>query len=224
MPGTTIPRDIELIIENVGGGGAGSNPPPARGGDGDSDGKHKSSRPASPRRYYTGIAVAIVSILMFFMALVSAYVIRKASGTDWIPLRFPAIVWVNTSALLASSLTMEFARRRLLASDLPAFRRWWSVTSILGLFFLTGQLIVWRELVAQGVYVASNPASSFFYVFTGAHAVHVIGGVGALLFVAFRRFENAKVSRLTAVEVTSYFWHFLDALWLFLALVLYFGR
>jgi cytochrome c oxidase subunit 3 len=72
--------------------------------------------------------------------------------------------------------------------------------------------------------VASNPASSFFYIFTGAHALHILGGVGALLFVSLRNFDRAKVSRTTAVGVTSYFWHFLDGLWLFLAVLLYFGR
>ena len=90
--------------------------------------------------------------------------------------------------------------------------------------FLVGQLVVWRELFAQGVFVASNPASSFFYVFTGAHAVHVVGAVGALFFVAFRNFDRSKVSRATAVGITSYFWHFLDGLWVFLAVLLYLGR
>ena len=72
--------------------------------------------------------------------------------------------------------------------------------------------------------MATNPASSFFYVFTGAHALHIVAGVGALLFVAVRNFDLAKVTRATAAEVTSYFWHFLDALWVFLAVLLYLGR
>ena len=222
MPRTKISEDIELIIENVGGRGGGK--PPVGEGHGDNGGKRRPSEPTSPKRYYTGIAVAIVSILMFFMALVSAYVIRKGSSSDWNSFRFPAIVWVNTAILLASSLTMELARRRLAASELTAFRAWWSVTTILGLVFLIGQLVVWRQLVAQGVYMASNPASSFFYVFTGAHGLHIVGGVGALVFVSFRKFEHSKVSRFTAAEVTSYYWHFLDVLWIFLAALLYWGR
>jgi cytochrome c oxidase subunit 3 len=224
MPDTRISEDIELIIENVGGGGGGPKPPFDQGGGEESGGKRRLPGPASARRYYTGIAVAIVSILMFFMALVSAYVVRKGSSTDWNSFRFPPIVWLNTAILLSSSLSMEVARRCLAAPRVAAFKRWWSITTILGVFFLAGQLLVWRELVVQGVYMASNPASSFFYVFTGAHAVHVVGGVGALLFVWFRNFERAKVSRLTAVEVTSYFWHFLDGLWVFLAVLLYLGR
>jgi cytochrome c oxidase subunit 3 len=223
MP-TKAPEEIELIIENIGGGNGRGFPPIdyRRGGD---DGRNrKPSRPVSPRRYFTAIAVAIVSILMFFMALISAYVVRKGSSSDWTSFHFPAVIWLNTAILLFSSLTMEVARRRLDESHLASFRTWWSVTTALGLLFVAGQLAVWRQLVHQGVFVASNPASSFFYVFTGAHAVHILGGVGALLYVAFRNFDRAKLTRITAVGVTSYFWHFLDGLWVFLAVVLYLGR
>jgi cytochrome c oxidase subunit III len=100
---------------------------------------------------------------------------------------------------------------------------WW-ISTVLGFGFLAGQIFVWRRLFDQGVFMASNPASSFFYVFTGAHALHIVGGIGALLFVAIRNFELAKVTRSTAAEVTSYFWHFLDVLWIFLAVLLYLGR
>jgi cytochrome c oxidase subunit 3 len=98
------------------------------------------------------------------------------------------------------------------------------MTTVLGLVFLAGQVFVWRQLLDQGVFMATNPASSFFYVFTGAHAFHIVAGVGALLFVAFRNFDVARVTRATASEVTSYFWHFLDVLWVFLAVLLYLGR
>ena len=114
MPSTRVVDDIELIIEDIGGGGG--NHPPAGGDGGDGD-KRRRPGPSSPRRYYTGIALAIVSILMFFMALASAYIIRKA-GNDWVPVHLPAVLWVNTVALLASSGTMELARRRLAAANL----------------------------------------------------------------------------------------------------------
>ncbi len=225
MPATNVLDDIELIVEKGGGNGR-SKPPSDRRGGGD-DGSGKDGRPfrhASSARYYTGITVAIISVLMFFMALVSAYVVRKGSSSDWVSFRFPALVWFNTAVLLLSSLTLEVARRNLAQAEFSAFRRWWTITTSLGLLFLVGQLVVWRELFAQGVFVASNPASSFFYVFTGAHAVHVVGAVAALLFVAFWNFDRSKISRVTAVGITSYFWHFLDGLWVFLAFVLYFGR
>ncbi len=223
MPYTPDTQDIQLIIETVRGGGGGGKPPAERHGGGD-DRKPGPSGRASPKRYYTGIAVAIVSILMFFMALVSAFVVRRGSSVDWISFHFPPIVWVNTVILLTSSITLEHARRRLVAADSQAFRKWWSITTFLGVLFLVGQLVAWRQLVRQGVYLASNPASSFFYIFTGAHALHVLGGVAALLFVALRNFDRTSVSPMTAVRVTSYYWHFLDALWIFLAALLYLGR
>jgi len=91
------------------------------------------------------------------------------------------------------------AGRHLVRPDFSAFRRWWTITTGLGLLFLVGQLVVWRELFAQGVFMASNPASSFFYIFTGAHALHVLGGVAALLFVAITiplaRFTDWLIAR-----------------------------
>jgi len=85
-------------------------------------------------------------------------------------------------------------------------------------------LVAWRILAGQGIYLATNPASSFFYIFTGAHALHLLGGVCALLYVAWRNFDQAKVSRGVAAEVASYYWHFMDALWLFLLALLYLGK
>lgn len=98
------------------------------------------------------------------------------------------------------------------------------MTTALGVAFLIGQIAAWRILLRQGIYLASNPASSFFYIFTGAHALHLVGGVAALLYVARRNFSRAQVTQSVAAEVTSYYWHFMDALWLFLLALLYLGR
>ena len=119
---------------------------------------------------------------------------------------------------------MELARRRLALADVNRFRTLWFGATALGLVFLAGQLVAWGQLISQGVYMASNQASSFFYVFTGLHGLHLLGGVAALLYVSFRKFEKASVSLSVAAEVTSYYWHFMDGLWLFLLALLYFGR
>ena len=160
---------------------------------------------------------------MFFMALASAYLVRRGSP-DWVPARVPGLMWFNTAVLLVSSGTLETARKRLGLLDVAGFRRLWALTTILGVAFLIGQVVAWRQLVGEGIYLASNPASSFFYIFTGAHALHVIGGVGALLYVAWRNFERAQVTRVVAAEIASFYWHFMDALWLFLLVLLYLGR
>lgn len=225
MPGKSAQDDIELIIEHVGRGGGGK-PPSGDGGD-DGDGYQQGrdpSRPSYQRRYYTAVIVAMVAILVFFMALASAYIVRRGASAEWIPIRIPPILWINTVVLLASSATLELARRKLAKADARAFRNLWILTTALGAAFLTGQFIAWRQLEAQGVFLASNPASSFFYIFTGAHAVHLFGGVAVLLYVAARKFEQARISRTAAVEVASYYWHFMDALWVFLLALIYVGR
>jgi len=223
MPAVTTTHDIDVVIEKRNGGGTGNLPPVRGHGGGGDDGKNQPRRRPSPNRYYTGMAIGIVSVLMFFMALASAFLVRKG-GADWVPVRIPTLLWFNTVVLLASSVTLEAARKRLTSGDAGGFRRFWLVTSVLGVAFLLGQLLAWRVLVSQGVYLSSNPASSFFYIFTGAHAVHLLGGVGALIFVAVRNFDAAKVSLTVAADVTAYFWHFLDALWIFLLLILYLAK
>lgn len=224
MPATATIQEVERIVEKRHGGGGGKLPPErGHGGGGDDSNKNQPKRRPSPNRYYTGIAVAIVSVLMFFMALASAFLVRKG-GTDWVPVHIPAVLWLNTAVLLASSGTLELARKRLAHGDNRGFRNFWLLTTILGVAFLAGQVIAWRILERQGIYLATNPASSFFYIFTGAHAVHLIGGVAALIYVAVRNFDVAKVTRAVAADVTSYFWHFLDGLWLFLLALIYLGK
>jgi cytochrome c oxidase subunit 3 len=225
MPSATSTKDIELIVEKVGGGGGTPQPPRDNGG-GDDDGKPgRNKRQPSPNRYYTGIAIAIISILMFFMALASAFLVRKGTSGDWVAVHIPTLLWLNTAILLLSSATLEMARKRLAKDDDSAgFKNLWLITTILGVIFLVGQVVAWRQLNSQGIYLASNPASSFFYIFTGAHALHLIGGVVALIYVARRKFDAAKVTRSVAAEVTSYYWHFMDALWLFLLALLYLGK
>jgi cytochrome c oxidase subunit 3 len=223
MPGTTLDHEIELIVEDIGGGGGGKTPPTPGGGGDDGGGRKRRPLQPSPRRYYTGITLAILSILMFFMALASAFIVRRGSQ-DWIPVHSPAILWVNTVILLASSLTLELSRHRLAHADLRGFRALWYVTTALGILFVAGQVLAWRQLFSQGIFVASNPGSSFFYIFTGLHGVHLLGGLGALLYVLVRNFDRAKVTKSVAAEIVGHYWHFMDALWVFLLALLYLGK
>jgi cytochrome c oxidase subunit 3 len=222
MPGTTIAPEIEVIVEKKNGGGRHLPPGGGNGGGGD-DGKNPPRGRPSPNRYYTGITIAIVSMLMFFMALSSAFLVRKRAP-DWVPVHIPALLWFNTAILVSSSGTLELARKRLAHSNALGFRNFWLLTTGLGIVFLIGQVVAWRILAGQGIYLAGNPASSFFYIITGAHAVHLVGGVAALVYVAVRNFDLAKVARSVAADVTSYYWHFLDALWLFLLALLCLGK
>lgn len=209
MAGEIITAPIDL--HGSGGNGAGGAPP-SRGDDG--GGMFRSG--AVPQRtYVTGMLVAIGGIIMFFAALASALVVRKGlSAVAWQTVEVPRILWLNTLILLGSSFTLARSRRDFLAQDEGGFRHWWGVTTILGLFFVAGQTLAWRQLVAAGVYLATNSSSSFFYIFTATHGLHLLGGIVAMLAVSFRR--GRRLARGTAVEVVSIYWHFLDALWLFL--------
>jgi len=222
MPGTTILEDIELIIEDIGGGG-GKKPPTGGDGYGGDAGGDKRPRRGSPpqRRFATAILLAIISILVLFLTLSVAFIALKVTSPVWSAVHLPRVLWLNTVILIASSWTLERARSRLKVSDVPSFRAFWRATVVLGLLFLVGQVIAWWQLVRAGVYIASNQASSFFYIFTAAHALHLLGGLAALLYVALRQFEAAKVSRDIAAQVTSYYWHFMDGLWVFLLALLY---
>jgi cytochrome c oxidase subunit 3 len=228
MPGTDVLDELDLVVEDIGHGGGGKPPErdDHRGGGGD-DGSFRPRRPSpsqsSQRRYQTAILLGMVSICMFFMALSAAFLVRK-TGKDWINFKLPSIIWVNTIVLLTSSLTIDLARRRLALNDLSGFKTMWRATTALGVAFVVGQVVAWRDLVQMGFYVGSNPSSSFFYVFTAAHAAHLIGGILALFYVLFRDFrKTARLSLPIAAEVTSYYWHFMDGLWLFLVALLFFG-
>jgi cytochrome c oxidase subunit III len=222
MPGSTVLEELELIIEDIGGGG--KLPPRDDGDDGGGDGDRWRRASSPVRRYSIGIGLAMVSILVFFLGLAVAFVVLERFNSAWVPVQLPRILWANTIVLLASSVTLELARRSLADFNLSRFQILWRITTALGVLFLVGQVIAWRELVDSRVFLNSTQASSFFYIFTGAHGVHLLGGICALLYVSLRKFEQAKVSRRAASQVASYYWHFMDGLWVLLFALLNFGR
>ncbi len=221
MPIASV-NDVVEIIEPKRGGPSGPSKPPRGSGGGGNGGNSGGDSLSRQRAYVTGMTVALGGILMFFMALVSAYIVRKGAGTDWRALIVPRILWVNTAILVISSFTLSRSRRDFLRDDLQGFRHWWYVTTALGFLFLIGQLIAWRQLNAAGVYLASNPSSSFFYVFTAAHGLHILGGLGALLAVALHK--GRRMTLATSSNIVAMYWHFMDGLWVFLFLLLTLGR
>jgi cytochrome c oxidase subunit 3 len=222
MPGI-VTDEIE-IIRTTGGGRGGSSSDGDGGHGGDGDGNASGGSGSVPQRtYITGMTVALGGILMFFMALTSAYIVRRdIPNSNWHALAVPRILWLNTALLIASSFTLARARRLFKANDQEGFRHWWAITTVLGVFFLVGQLIAWRQLASAGLYLATNPSSSFFYVFTAAHGLHLLGGVYALAYVLLRR--THRLTKSTATEVVSMYWHFMDGLWVFLFLLFLLGR
>jgi cytochrome c oxidase subunit 3 len=173
----------------------------------------------------TGVWVGIASITMTFLAFTSAMVVRQGASPDWRHLALPRILYLNTLILLASSVTLEIARRRFrgsvpgtLAERAGALRALYA-TLALGVLFVAGQFMAWLQLSAQGLYLASNPSSSFFYVFTAVHGLHVLGGLAGLAYV-IRKLGREDLRRGT-LSATSHYWHFMDVLWMYLLWVLW---
>jgi cytochrome c oxidase subunit 3 len=192
----------------------GGSPP-----NGDGDGNFAGGLDIPRRAYITGTAIALAGILMFFAALISASVVRKGSPSgDWRSLAIPPILWLNTTILLTSSFALAHARSRFIIRDQRGFRHWCQITAILGGFFMVGQSFAWRQLASAGVYLATNPASSFFYTLTAAHTLHVAAGLIALLCILFDK--PRRIPFKTAIDVVSLYWHFMDAVWIFLFIFL----
>jgi cytochrome c oxidase subunit III len=173
------------------------------------------------RAYRTGMWMALVAIVMLFAAFTSAMVVRKGASSDWAAIALPRILYLNTLILLASSVALEISRRALAEGMDSRFKISLYVTTFLGVAFLGGQLAAWRELAAHGVYLSTNPSSSFFYLLTAAHGLHLLGGVIALFYLASRAPQLAAgLKKRVAVDVTALYWHFMDGLWIYLLLLL----
>ncbi len=254
MPSIFTPSPAETERKEPGFGG---KPPvdrrPTGGGGGGGDDDWKSPR-RGPREllYRTRAFVfcALAGDMMFFVVLVALFYARQA-GThmdartlrqvgDWHPVQLPPILFLNTAVLILSGLTMEFARKHIfreidvleewLGLGQPALRRakpWLAATLALGLLFLAGQALAWKQLTAQGFAFDrfATPASYFFYLITGLHAAHLALGILALMLClsALGRFKRVE-SRQIAVDATAWFWHTMGVAWLLLFAMLIFGQ
>jgi cytochrome c oxidase subunit III len=230
-------------------GDKGRLPPVLGGGGDDLPGRRLPEYSIRLRRARLGLLVALTPVLMLFVSFTSAYVVRQGLPTldprtnqlvrDWIPVKLPALLLVNTAVLLLSSVGMELARRQSKfvalaatsksAQEVPVSAEpktpWLSMTIALGLLFLFGQWMAWKQLAANGFYVATTPSSSFVYLLTGAHAIHLMGGVlGLLVAGLFVLLGRSVATRSIVVDVTGWYWHFMAALWVYILCLLEFAR
>jgi cytochrome c oxidase subunit III len=225
-------------------------PPPTRdGGDDDHFDYGSPDFPVRLRRARLGLAVGVTGIVMIFVSFTSAYLVRQGLPTldprtdtlvhDWLPVQLPRLLLINTAVLLISSVTMELARRQVAreatlaqVASIPGVSLgredkipWLALTVVLGLSFLTGQWMAWRELAASGFYVATSPSSSFVYLLTGMHGLHLLGGVLALLAAGAGSLLRKPVeSRSIVLDVTGWYWHFMAFLWIYILCLLEFAR
>jgi cytochrome c oxidase subunit III len=192
---------------------------------GPADGNVRRVRDYSPPPSSTGIWVGLAAITMTFAALTSALVVRQGAAPDWQHFTLPPVLYVDTVIILASSFTLEIARRRVAAfmggltdrATHPA--RWLYITLFLGFLFVAGQTFAWLQLRSQGLGMATNISYSFFYLLTVAHALHLSGGLGGMIRV-LAKFKHSTLRRST-LDATSRYWHFMGALWVYLLFLLW---
>jgi cytochrome c oxidase subunit 3 len=201
------------------------------------------------RRARLGLAVALAPISMLFVSFTSAYIVRQGLPTldektgqyvrDWISVNLPVrLLLLNTFILVISTLTMELARRQMarrtvlssvqgipgVSIDEKRFP-WLPITVGLGAAFLVGQWMAWRALAAHGIYIASTPSSSFVYVLTIAHALHLCGGIVALMTALILSVQRQQPERqYIIVDAASWYWHFMALLWIYVFGLLQFAK
>jgi cytochrome c oxidase subunit 3 len=172
---------------------------------------------------------------MLFIALTSSYVVRQGLGMDWQRIPMPRILLVNTAILLVSSISIELARLALRRGNQQISNTWVFVTLVLGLAFLSGQVLAWQSLSSRGFFLSTNPHSSFFYVLTGLHGIHLAGGLLVLAYVAAGSLRQLQASPAGFsgwadlspdrgcrwLDGTAIYWHFMDALWIYLLVLLF---
>lgn len=188
------------------------------------DGDVRRVKSYSPPPASTGIWVIMASITMSFAAFTSALIVRQGTAPLQ-PITLPPVLYLNTLVIVASSVTLEIARRRIAAfmggkkdhAANPA--RWLYLTLALGLLFVAGQTFAWMRLRAQGFGLAANISYSFFYVLTVMHALHLLGGLAGMARV-IRKVHNGTLRRST-LDATSRYWHFMGVLWVYLLLLLW---
>ena len=170
-----------------------------------------------------GVWMFLGTVLMLFAAFTSAYIVRHGAS-DWTPIELPGLLWANTAVLIAASLALEGGRMAGSRHKGALARRGVSAAIGLGLLFLVGQLTVWRELVARGVYLPTSPHSAFVYILTGLHGLPLLAGLVLLVYFMTRFWAGpdrlvdpgparAALARLMTASAT--FWHFLVVLWLY---------
>jgi cytochrome c oxidase subunit 3 len=200
-------------------------PPGNNGSNGNGRGKWYGRRkPFSKDTYRITVWILLAAIVMMFVALASSYIVLSGNP-EWQPVRMPRAFMFSTGLILISSVTMTAARRQLQQGQRRKHQLWLLTTLLLGLAFLAVQYAGWKQLVSAGAFVSGNPHSSFYYLFTGAHGVHLLGGLTALGYLAARSGRvlagEADEKRSAATDAVALYWHFMDGLWVCLFLLLW---
>ena len=241
-----------LVVKTPRSRDSGHGDPPSFGGGGDGNrgGNGPSDYSDRLRRARLGLVVGLTAVVMLFVGFTSALLVRRGLPTfdqqtntysrDWIPIQLPwTLLLINTGVLLASTITMELARRDIArqmalapVQSIPGVSLgderhfpWLGSTVVLGLGFLIGQFLVWRVLQAQHAFVNKNPSNSFTYLLLGTHAIHLAGGVIALAYATLTTLLHRPIeSRRIVIDVAAWYWHFMGFLWIYIFAILLIAR
>lgn len=162
--------------------------------------------------------IGLASITMMFIALTSAYIVRKSAG-NWLEFNLPWMFIVSTGVIILSSFTLHFSYRAFLEGRARTYKNLMVATFILGCLFIYTQYLGWQAMTEMGVYLNGNPAGSFVYAISALHVAHVLGGIAALIVALIHAFKlKYKVTekRKLRFQLVTHYWHFVDILWIYL--------
>ncbi len=171
-----------------------------------------------PKKF--GLWLFIVTVVMIFASLTSAYIVRQAEG-NWFVFELPWQLWVTTGLIAVSSISMHWAYIAAKRDNLESIKIAISITVLLAVLFLVGQLYIWGLLVDENVFLVGNPSGSFLYILSGLHGLHIVSGIIFLIIVLNSTFKYKTHSKnLAQIEMCTTYWHFLGGLWIYLFIFL----
>lgn len=171
------------------------------------------------------VIVVLATVTMTFGAMITVFFVRSEAPLFWGHLQLPKLLWATTAILIASSVFLERARRRLIADDQTRFFRFTAIATGLGVLFLLGQVTAWFQVLRSGIVLAHNAHSWFIFLFSGLHGLHILVGLSGLFVLLVRTYRPAggpkyRMKTRVLTNGVSIFWHYLDFLWLLLFLLL----
>jgi cytochrome c oxidase subunit 3 len=178
--------------------------------------------PPRPVAARVGLWIFLAVVTSLFGLFISAYYMRMGHGgqmaTDWKPFPEPLILWINTALLLLGSSAMQWARSSVARGNADRTRTALLTGGVLTLAFLVGQFLAWRLMVTTGYFMPSNPAVAFFYLLTGVHGLHLLGGlyVWGRTVLRLSRKDRELIDVRLSVELCTVYWHYLLVVWLVL--------
>lgn len=219
------------LSSSLGSSGNGGNGGGNNGGGGDfRKNDFEEDVPESGNKLQVSMWFILLVVLMTFGGLIGAYIVLATNKVlEWRPFDLPFQIWISTALILLSSLSYKISQKYFFKEDQAKAKTWLLVTTVLGGFFIASQILAWFALMQSGISVHANPYAGFFYILTGVHAAHILGGICALGYIVLRTWvetesDDELAERKNISKIVGWYWHFMDALWLVLVVLLGFWK